>query len=152
MYSQNREKLDNILKGLNKNPEVKIESKGNVLRIDIKPNNLLLWSQTLLNSSNSCNLFLACDSDTVDLDKTTLTWIVGSAVREITVKSSKEVINLLTKLGIHPKLAKLGEENCPGLGEDIAWAFYLDRNGWLTASPILRITEAELLLSQSPIK
>ena len=39
-------------------------------------------------------------------------------------------------LGVTAAQAELLEANSPGLGNGLTWAFYLDRRGWLSASPV----------------
>ena len=43
---------------------------------------------------------------------------------------------LLQRLNVPEELAKAAQKHCPGLGGDITWAFYLERHGWLTATPV----------------
>ena len=63
---------------------------------------------------------------------------MGSAIRGTTVNDAAEVEKLLTQMGVVNELAQAAIEHCPGLGEDLIWAFYLERHGWLTATPVAR--------------
>ena len=123
--------------------ELKTETISGVFRIDIKPENLRLWQKTLQRNSEPCNLLLACESNQAELSETHLTWVVGSAIRATQIDSPSQAVELLESLGIQNKLAEVAKEQCPGLGKDFAWAFYLERHGWLTASPVL--TTAQIL-------
>ena len=73
----------------------------------------------------------------MELSTTKLTWVVGAAIRSTQIQQTSEIINLLESLDIPDDIAKAVSKHCPGLGSDITWAFYLERHGWLTASPII---------------
>lgn len=108
-----------------------------LLRIDLDPGNLQLWHETFENIKEPANLLLACESQDEAIVNTKLTWVVGAAIRPALVSSAKEVIDLLQALGISQELAAKAAEHCPGLGQDLGWAFYIERHGLLSASPIL---------------
>ncbi|KGG28787.1 hypothetical protein EV13_0963 [Prochlorococcus sp. MIT 0702] len=57
------------------------------------------------------------------------------------IDSPSHAVELLETLGIQNKLAEVAKEQCPGLGKDFTWAFYLERHGWLTASQVLTTTQ-----------
>ena len=97
----------------------------------------MLWKDTLNKISNPGNVLLACESNQMELATTKLTWIVGAAIRSTQIKQTSEIINLLESLDIPDDIAEAVSKHCPGLGSDITWAFYLERHGWLTASPII---------------
>ena len=78
------------------------------------------------------------DKNSGDLITTKLTWVVGSAIRGANANNALEAAKLLTKMGVIEEVAKAAVDYCPGLGEDLVWAFYLERHGWLTATPVAR--------------
>lgn len=125
--------------------EIKTETLAGIFRIDLKPENLRLWKETLLKYSKPFNLLLACESKQGNLSETHLTWVVGSAIRATQISSPNQAVKLLESLGISKQLATLAKEQCPGLGEEFAWAFYLERHGWLTGSPILTDSQTKLM-------
>ena len=108
-----------------------------VLRINLKADDLKLWRDTLLGLNEPGNVLLACESNSDALDATRLTWIVGAAIRSANIESSEGIVSLLSELGVSLDIAKALPSHCPGLGADITWAFYLERHGWLTASPVI---------------
>ncbi len=124
------------LQNRHKEKELRIKCKQGVFRIDLKPENLRLWSETISNHQKPCNLLLACDSDKVDLKASRLTWVVGSAIRAANIDSPNGAYEILQCLGVPAELAAIAKDNCPGLGT-INWAFYFDRNNSLTASPAM---------------
>ena len=108
------------------------------LQINLLDENIVLWQQTFEKNNSKHNLLLACDKNSGELTTAKITWVVGSAIRGTTVNSAAEVEKLLTQMGIDYALAQAAIEHCPGLGEDLVWAFYLERHGWLTATPVAR--------------
>ncbi len=118
--------------------EVIINSSGGSLRIDLKPEDIRLWWETMMQHSNNYNLLLACESNTCELMTTRLTWVVGSAIRPAVANDAKAVVEILKSLDVKDPDAELVSRFCPGLGEDIPWAFYLNRHNLLCASPILK--------------
>ncbi len=127
------------------NAELKLMNNEKILKIDLKPDNLRLWSETYERYNNPYNLLLSCESGSSDLNSTCLTWVVGSAIRPITSKSKDKAIEILTGLGLEMEVCRMIKENCPGFGEDLCWAIFLDRNGLTTASPILTMSEINFL-------
>ena len=107
-------------------------------QINLLNENINLWKQTLQQNKPTDNLLLACDKNTEDLLISKLTWVVGSAIRGTTVSDATEAKKLLTHMGVDNELAKAAVKHCPGLAEDLVWAFYLERHGWLTATPVAR--------------
>ena len=61
---------------------------------------------------------------------------MGSAIRSANVLSSAGASDLLQAMGISDELSAAAVQNCPGLGDDLIWAFYLERHGWLIATPV----------------
>ena len=129
--------------------EPKIETAAGIFRIDLEPENLRLWRETLLSYSKPCNLLLACESNQGELSETQLTWVVGSTIRATQISSPNQLVKLLEVLGIKTELAELAREHCPGVGEQITLAFYLERHGWLTASPVLTTAQAQSIRGMS---
>ena len=129
--------INQLIESADQNREIIHTIEKLRFRIDLKPDDLRLWSETLESRNERCNLLLACEHGDGDLEQTSLTWVVGSAIRSFRIRSADEVIPLLTSLGIEEALTKKLPELCPGLGSEMTWAFYLDRNGTLSASPAL---------------
>ena len=82
---------------------------------------------------------MACSGSSGELKDTQLTWVVGSAIRSAFAKDAPHVEELLQQLGIPANLAHAAVDRCPGLGDDLVWAFYLERHGWLIATPVASI-------------
>ena len=110
----------------------------NYFQINLLNENIDLWKQTFQQNNSTDNLLLACDKNSGDLITTKLTWVVGSAIRGANANNALEAAKLLTKMGVIEEVAKEAANYCPGLGEDLVWAFYLERHGWLTATPVAR--------------
>ena len=128
--------IKQLLNNADQNGEI-IHSVGSErFRIDLKPDDLRLWAETLDARDQPCNLLLACAHGDRPLEDTQITWVVGSAIRFFNVESAEEVVPLLTSLGIDQTLASNLPKLCPGLGSELTWAFYLDRSGALSASPV----------------
>ena len=108
----------------------------NCLHINLLNENIALWKQTYEQNNSTDNLLLACDKNSGDLSTTKLTWVVGSAIRGARASNARDAANLLTQMGVMDEIAKAVITYCPGLGEDLVWAFYLERHGWLTATPV----------------
>ena len=122
------------LKKKHPSKELKVECKDGIFRIDLTPENLRLWNETINRFKQPCNILLACDSNQTDLMKSRLTWVVGSAIRPAHITTPNEAMTLLKSLGVQKELALTAKNTCPGLGE-LTWAFYFDRHDSLTASP-----------------
>ena len=110
-------------------------------RINLRDENIELWQETLeqQNATQSTQLLLACEESGGELKDTRLTWVVGSAIRRASANSPTEAALLLQQLGIPEPLTKAAVDRCPGLGDDLVWAFYLERHGWLIATPVAAI-------------
>lgn len=106
------------------------------LRVDLKGDNIRLWQETLDRLQPEGNLLLACENSDGSLKATQLTWVVGAAIRSAQVSSGAEAGSLLNSLGIDAPLSDAAQKHCPGLGGRITWAFYLERHGWLKATPV----------------
>ncbi len=125
------------------------EVHSGLFRIDLKPDNLRLWRETLEGIEPPCNLLLACENSEGQLSETCLTWVVGSAIRSTQLQDLDQVLELLHSMGINKDVAALAAEKCPGLGAQTPWAFYLDRHGCLTAAPVLTSAQTTVLMSGS---
>ena len=119
--------------------ELKFDKSGEVLRIDLREDYILMWQQEAAVKGESANLLLACENSSGSLHSTRLTWIVGSAIRTEFIQSRDHFVELLVALGVSENLALMALDNCPGIIANIAWALYFERHGWLTATPICNI-------------
>ena len=129
--------LRSLIDGLGEESEQLHRVGDQVLRLNLKPDDLKLWQDTYAAMLEPGNVLLACESDGCPLEATRLTWVVGAAIRSAAVNSPSDARALLKRLGISDSLAEAIPGHCPGVGDDIPWAFYLERHGWLTACPIL---------------
>ena len=141
MQNTTKQTLSNLLKNSSEEKEVHFNIGDEVLRLNLKPDDITLWRDTLKNISNPGNILLACESDQVDISTTKLTWIVGAAIRSTKIEKTSEIVDLLKSLEIPNDIAEAAGKYCPGLGSEITWAFYLERHGWLTASPIIDVKQ-----------
>ena len=107
------------------------------MRLDLNPEDICHWEETIKSVSLKCNLLLACENDKCELEATRLTWVAGSTIRPFFANNQKAAQELLQSLGVNSAEAQLVKEHCPGLGREITWAFYLERHGWLSASPVI---------------
>ena len=110
-----------------------------VFRINLRDENIELWQETFDQHTTPANLLLACEESSGDLKDTRLTWVVGSAIRTATASNPDAVAVLLSQLGIPAELTEAAITRCPGLGQDLVWAFYLERHGWLIATPVATV-------------
>ena len=108
-------------------------------RINLRDENIELWRETFDQHTTPANLLLACEESSGDLKDTRLTWVVGSAIRTATASSPDSVGWLLTQLGVPTALTEAAISRCSGLGDDLVWAFYLERHGWLIATPVASV-------------
>ena len=58
-----------------------------ILRLNLKPEDLQLWQDTFAAMTEPGNVLLACESDACPLGATKLTWVVGAAIRSTAVRS-----------------------------------------------------------------
>ena len=140
MQSKAEQRLSNLLKNSSEEKEVHFSIGDEVLRLNLKSEDIILWAETLKNISDPGNVLLACESNQGELSETKLTWIVGAAIRSTKIEKTSDIINLLKSLDVSSDIAEAASKHCPGLGDDITWAFYLERHGWLTATPIMETT------------
>ena len=89
-------KLSNLLKNSSVEKEVLFNVGNEILRLNLKPDDIRLWKETLNNIPDPANILLACESDQVELKTTKLTWIVGAAIRSTKVETTSEIIKLLS--------------------------------------------------------
>ena len=108
-------------------------------RINLLDDNIALWQETFQQQAAPANLLLACAGSSGELEDTRLTWVVGSAIRRASAESPTAAALLLQELGIPEPLTQAAVDRCPGLGDDLVWAFYLERHGWLIATPVAAI-------------
>jgi len=125
-----------MLQSCRSNQEIKISRGGAILRINLRLDDLNLWGESA-EVLPSANIILACDNDAAEIEESSLTWVVGAAIRGINLDIPDQVIALLIKLGIKENIAAEIINVCPGLCKDVKWAFYRERHGWLCASPAL---------------
>ena len=141
MQNSAEQTLSNLLKNSSDESEVHFNIGEGILRLNLKTEDIILWGETLKNISEPGNVLLACESNQVELAATKLTWIVGAAIRSTKIEKKSDIVNVLESLDIPKDIAEGVSKHCPGLGADITWAFYLERHGWLTASPIIDTTK-----------
>ena len=116
--------------------ELRFPAGPDCFRINLRDENIQLWQETFEQIISPANLLLACADNDGDLIDTTLTWVVGSAIRGTTISSATEAKQLLHAMGSSSEVAQIAIEHCPGLGENLVWAFYLERHGGLIATPV----------------
>ena len=142
MSGSQQANLTSLIEGLGAEQEQIHSVEDQILRLNLKPDDLQLWQDTFAAMTNPGNVLLACESDACPLEATRLTWVVGAAIRSAAVSSASDVGTLLKRLGVSEAIADAIPCHCPGVGVEIAWAFYLERHGWLTACPILPLASA----------
>lgn len=141
MLNTAEQELSKLLKNSSEEREVHFNIGEGILRLNLKTEDIILWGETLKNISEPGNVLLACENSQVELSSTKLTWIVGAAIRSTMIEKKSDIVNVLKSLDIPKDIAEGVSKHCPGLGTDITWAFYLERHGWLTASPIIDTTK-----------
>jgi hypothetical protein len=125
-----------MLQSCGSNQEIKISRGAAILRINLRLDDLNLWGESA-EVLPLANIILACDNDAAEIEGSSLTWVVGAAIRGINLDIPDQAIALLIKLGIEENIAAEIINVCPGLCKDVKWAFYRERHGWLCASPAL---------------
>ena len=140
MQSKAKQTLSNLLKSSSEEKEVHFNVGDGVLRLNLKSEDIMLWGDTLKNISNPGNILLACESNQVELSETKLTWIVGAAIRSTKIEKTSDIRKLLISLDVPSEIDEAERKQCTGPGNDITWALYLERHGWLTATTIMDIT------------
>ena len=119
--------------------ELDLQVGEGCFRINLLDDNIALWQETFEQQTAPANLLLACAGSSGELKDTRLTWVVGSAIRTATASSPDAVGWLLSQLGVPTELTEAAITRCPGLGDDLVWAFYLERHGWLIATPVAKV-------------
>jgi hypothetical protein len=75
--------------------ELSFPAGPDCFRINLRDENIQLWQETFEQIISPANLLLACADNDGDLIDTTLTWVVGSAIRGTTISSATEAKQLL---------------------------------------------------------
>ena len=132
-------RIESLREKAGENGKLSYAVGDNCFQVNLLNENIDLWKQTFEQNNSTNNLLLACDKNSGDLITTKLTWVVGSAIRGAKASDASEAAKLLTHMGVIDEIAKAAIDHCPGLGQDLVWAFYLERHGWLTATPVAQI-------------
>ncbi|MEB3241895.1 MAG: hypothetical protein VKJ31_07635 [Synechococcus sp.] len=143
MRNATAEALKQLMDTAGSQRELVLDSGNGKVRLDFKAENLELWRDTLQSVELAGNLLVACESNSGPLNSTRLSWIVGAAIRTSKIESASAASTLLQQLGASNAQADLVALQCPGLGEDLTWAFYLDRHGWLSGAPVTNQDELQ---------
>ena len=133
-------RIESLQRQAGTNGELNFAIGDGCFRINLRDDNIALWQETFEQSSTPANLLLACDKNSGELGTAQLTWVVGSAIRSTTVPNAQAVAILLEQMGVGKALTQAAIQHCPGLGESLVWAFYLERHGWLIATPVAQST------------
>ncbi len=141
MKNKSEQSLTDLLSNTSSEEEIHFNIGNEILRLNLKSDDMMLWEETLKNINEPVNILLACESNQDELTSTKLTWVVGAAIRSTKINKKNEIIHLLKCLEIPNDLAEAVCKYCPGLGSEITWAFYLERHGWLTASPVIDVKQ-----------
>ncbi len=141
MKNKSEQSLTDLLSNTSSEEEIHFNIGNEILRLNLKSDDMRLWEETLKNINEPVNILLACESNQDELTSTKLTWVVGAAIRSTKINKKNEIIHLLKCLEIPNDLAEAVCKYCPGLGSEITWAFYLERHGWLTASPVIDVKQ-----------
>lgn len=136
MTFQQPEQIIHLIKQAGEGAEIIYNSGAMRLRIDLRSDDISLWRSHFLTDPSEANLLVACEDGDGELKQTRLTWVVGSSIRTTFVSGKKEAKALLEAIGVVAQLASLACDRCYGLGESTVWAFYLDRNKTLSATPL----------------
>ncbi|MEB3241686.1 MAG: hypothetical protein VKJ31_06555 [Synechococcus sp.] len=138
MRNSTAEALKQLMDSTGSQQEVVLDSGQGKVRLDFKAENLQLWRDTLKSVNEAGNVLVACESNSGPIHSTRLAWIVGAAIRTSQTDNASAAATLLQELGASNAQADLVALHCPGLGDDLTWAFYLDRHGWLSGAPVAR--------------
>ena len=149
MASSHQAALQTLMAQAGPQHDLLLDSTAGMVRINLKPEDLRLWRETAAEHQDGGNLLLACESGAGDLSDTRLSWVVGAAIRCTQIPSTAEAATLLEQMGCEPIQVAMLAEQCPGLGSDQTWAIYLDRHGWLTASPVPKEQDTISALEQA---
>lgn len=136
--SESFQRLLTLLTTFRGQDDVIIDPSQPGLRLNLIPETISLWGVTYgQTAERNANLLLACSSSTGPIEETTLTWVVGSAIRSVHVEGKEACQNLLQTLGVKPALTEAIIYHCPGIADDAVWALYYERHGHLVATPVL---------------
>jgi len=141
--------LQQLVQAAGSRRELLLDAGQGMVRIDLKPEDVALWHDNLSSQPQGTNLLLACESQGGELSQTRLSWVVGAAIRPTQVENGEQALAVLQQLGSSSEQTQQVSLHCPGLGSDLTWAFYLDRHGWLSASPISADAQLRQLLGQA---
>jgi hypothetical protein len=111
------------------NGELSFPAGPDCFRINLRDENIELWQETFEQIISPANLLLACADNEGDLFDTTLTWVVGSAIRGTSIGSATEAQQLLKAMGLSKErdanrdraLSRLGGKPCLGFLPRAAW-------------------------------
>lgn len=136
--SNSQLRLKHLLTTFRDQDNVQLDPNQPRLTLNLNLQNLALWhSQAISIAEKDTNLLLACNSSTGRLEDTTLTWVVGAAIRPASTVNRSSCGHLLISLGLEADLVESILTHCPGIGEDIIWALYYNRNKKLCVSPVI---------------
>jgi hypothetical protein len=132
------QQLLSLLKSYHGQRDVQVDSSHPDLRLKLDPETIDLWGATYDQANDTqANLLLATTSSSDPIEETSLTWVVGSAIRHVLVSDQEKLLQLLKSLGLGVSLAEAVIHHCPGIAGEAIWALYYERHGHLVASPVL---------------
>ncbi|MCP9775959.1 hypothetical protein [Cyanobium sp. WAJ14-Wanaka] len=133
--------------------DIQVDALQPDLRLNLLDTNIKLWGTTYQQiAGTGDNLLLACNNSTGPVEEAVLTWVVGAAIRSLRVEGKDQFTDLLKCLGIKPELISSLLCNCPGISGKAIWAIYLERHGYLVATPILSAGLGLVVANQDQIK
>lgn len=131
-------KLQTLLLSFSGQDDIIADENQPDLRLNLRPETIDLWGATYDQKSNSGdNLLLACSSSRGPIEDTSITWVVGSAIRSVHAGNQEEFRHLMQAVGLTPELAESVLRHCPGIADGAVWALYYERHGHLVATPVL---------------
>jgi len=132
------ERLHSLLTELHGKADISVDAGHPDLRLNLLPETISLWDATYNQlAKRGDNLLLACTKSSGPIEETSLTWVVGSAIRSLHVDSTDKCQHVLQVVGLEPSLAEAIIKHCPGIANEAIWALYYERHGHLVATPIL---------------
>ena len=132
------QQLLSLLKSCQGQENVLVDNSQPDLRLNLDHATIDLWNASYDQADDTqANLLLATTSSSDPIEETSLTWVVGSAIRHVLVSSQEELLQLLKSLGLEASLAEAVIHHCPGIAGEAIWALYYERHGHLVASPVL---------------
>lgn len=138
--SNSFERLLTLLISYRGQDDVIIDPSQPGLRLNLIPETISLWEITYAQTGQSGdNLLLACSNSTGPIEETSLTWVVGSAIRAVHVENREACQRLLQTLGLEPAMAESIISHCPGMADEAVWSLYYERHGNLVATPVLSV-------------